>query len=140
MSLHMVANPVRKQNAGDCLWRICRCHLHFLTLLEPKHYPLQCCCKSILSFSTTSKKTAKPKPLLNINIGQIMESGAQSTAPIGPTNSTWEDAYIALLAATNCTSPSAGNVTQFQCLKALPANELLQGQLAVRNQTEFAAG
>ncbi|XAO27820.1 hypothetical protein I312_106683 [Cryptococcus bacillisporus CA1280] len=70
----------------------------------------------------------------------IMESGAQSTAPIGPTNTTWEDAYNALLAATNCTSPSAGNVTQFQCLKELPAKELLQGQLAVRNQTEFAAG
>ncbi|KIR26114.1 carboxylesterase [Cryptococcus deuterogattii LA55] len=70
----------------------------------------------------------------------IMESGAQSTAPIGPTNTTWEDAYNALLATTNCTSPSDGNATQFQCLKELPANELLQGQLAVRNQTEFAAG
>lgn len=69
-----------------------------------------------------------------------MESGAQSTAPIGPTNTTWEDAYTALLAATNCTSPSDGNATQFQCLKELPAQELLRGQLAVRNQTEFAAG
>ncbi|WVO25233.1 uncharacterized protein IAS62_006623 [Cryptococcus decagattii] len=69
----------------------------------------------------------------------IMESGAQSTAPIGPTNTTWEDAYNALLAATNCTSP-AENVTQFQCLKELPANELLRGQSAVRNQTAFAAG
>lgn len=69
-----------------------------------------------------------------------MESGAQSTAPIGPTNSTWEDAYIALLAATNCTSPSAGNVTQFQCLKELPANELLRGQSAVKRQTAFEAG
>lgn len=68
-----------------------------------------------------------------------MESGAQSTAPIGPTNTTWEDAYNALLAATNCTSP-AENVTQFQCLKELPANELLRGQSAVRNQTAFAAG
>lgn len=75
-----------------------------------------------------------------MNIGQIMESGAQSTAPIGPTNTTWEDAYNALLATTNCTSPSAGNVTQFQCLKELPAEDLLRGQLAVRNQTEFAAG
>ncbi|KIY31433.1 carboxylesterase [Cryptococcus gattii E566] len=72
--------------------------------------------------------------------GAIMESGAQSTAPIGPTNTTWEDAYNALLATTNCTSPSGGNVTQFQCLKELPAEDLLRGQSAVKSQTAFEAG
>ncbi|WWC86721.1 uncharacterized protein L201_001599 [Kwoniella dendrophila CBS 6074] len=121
----------------------------------------------------------------NINTfkGAIMESGAQSTTPIGPTASTFEDAYQALLVATNCsgsasasTSPatagspstsnsttpatSAGNstsssanstvaivaatsanstgLTGFECLKALPAEALLKGQLAVKSNLLFS--
>lgn len=73
---------------------------------------------------------------INTFKGAIMESGAQSTLPLGPANSTWEDAYDYLLAATNCSS--VANETQFECLKELPAASLLQGQLAVKSQIEFA--
>ncbi|OWZ67867.1 hypothetical protein AYX15_01223 [Cryptococcus neoformans] len=72
--------------------------------------------------------------------GAIMESGAQSTVPTGPTNTTWENAYASLLDVTNCTTPSDKNVTQFQCLKEMPGQELLKAQLTVQSQTEFSAG
>ncbi|WRT64599.1 uncharacterized protein IL334_001532 [Kwoniella shivajii] len=92
----------------------------------------------------------------NINTfkGAIMESGAQSTLPLGPTASTWEDVYQALLQATNCSStpPSASTAntttspsTQsnstssgFDCLKALPADALLKGQLTVKSNLLFS--
>ncbi|WWD00792.1 hypothetical protein V866_007727 [Kwoniella sp. B9012] len=107
----------------------------------------------------------------NINTfkGAIMESGAQSTAPIGPTGSTWEDAYQYLLQVTNCSATSStsanstsgvssnttstanattassatsnstsSGLTGFECLKALPADALLKGQLAVKSNLLFA--
>ncbi|WWC68137.1 uncharacterized protein I206_102060 [Kwoniella pini CBS 10737] len=106
----------------------------------------------------------------NINTfkGAIMESGAQSTAPIGPTASTWEDAYQYLLQVTNCSGqttaqssssanstsssgnattssvPSTGSnssstaLTGYECLKALPAEALLKGQLAVKQNILFS--
>ncbi|TYJ55469.1 hypothetical protein B9479_003859 [Cryptococcus floricola] len=84
----------------------------------------------------------------------IMESGAPSTAPIGPANSTWENAYQALLSASNCssTSPSTNSTasanvlnantatsTPFDCLRSLSSEQILAAQLSVKSQTEFAA-
>ncbi|OCF45772.1 hypothetical protein I317_00260 [Kwoniella heveanensis CBS 569] len=91
---------------------------------------------------------------INTFKGAIMESGAQSTLPLGPTASTWEDAYQYLLNVTNCTtaaSPnnSSVNATAVQsngtgdawtCLKTLPAEQLLQGQLAVKENILYKAG
>ncbi|WVW78240.1 hypothetical protein I302_100193 [Kwoniella bestiolae CBS 10118] len=113
----------------------------------------------------------------NINTfkSAIMESGAQSTTPIGPTGSTWEDAYQYLLQVTNCSSTPASSanataatpssaanttattsstnatstgyatssdstskLTGFECLKALPADALLKGQLTVKSNLLFA--
>ena len=70
---------------------------------------------------------------------QIMQSGAQSTAPIGPTDSTWQQPYDAIVAAIGC-SNSTGNSTDstqssFECLKAAPAEAILAAQEAVVNAT-----
>ncbi|KAK8847567.1 hypothetical protein IAR55_005426 [Kwoniella newhampshirensis] len=80
----------------------------------------------------------------------IMESGAQSTLPIGPTASTWNSAYQYLLQQTNCTTIAASNstsganatagnsTTPWQCLKNLPSESLLRGQLAVKSNVLFS--
>ncbi|WVR04784.1 hypothetical protein IAU60_001796 [Kwoniella sp. DSM 27419] len=85
----------------------------------------------------------------------IMESGAQSTLPLGPTGSTWEGAYQYLLKATGCVSgggnSTASNSTSvatnatatqspWQCLQNLPADQLLQGQLAVKANPLYQGG
>ncbi|WWD21657.1 hypothetical protein CI109_106143 [Kwoniella shandongensis] len=105
-------------------------------------------------------------PNINLFKSAIMESGAQSTFPLGPTGSTWDDAYQYLLKATNCstagnataaaaanTSTSANTTapvsnstsvasnnasTPWQCLKNLPAQALLKGQLTVKSNLLFA--
>ncbi|WVF69607.1 hypothetical protein IAT40_004385 [Kwoniella sp. CBS 6097] len=90
----------------------------------------------------------------NINLfkGAIMESGAQSTLPLGPTASLWDDAYQYLLTVTNCTTTPSTNGTAnstevassgdsaWNCLKTLPAEQLLQGQLAVKSNVLYQAG
>ncbi|WVQ98239.1 hypothetical protein IAU59_005362 [Kwoniella sp. CBS 9459] len=91
---------------------------------------------------------------INLFKGAIMESGAQSTLPLGPTGSLWDDAYQYLLNVTNCTAgPSTNgiaNATQtaggdsedpaWTCLKTLPPEQLLQGQLAVKANILYQAG
>lgn len=69
-----------------------------------------------------------------------MESGAPSTAPIGPTNSTWQAPYDAVVTLLNCTSKNAtsyqaSNQSSFDCLKAAPADAILKAQLQVQNQS-----
>ena len=70
---------------------------------------------------------------------QIMQSGAQSTAPIGPTDSTWQMPYDAIVNAIGCgaNSTDSSNSTQssFECLKAAPAEAILAAQEAVVNAT-----
>ncbi|ODO00236.1 hypothetical protein I350_06864 [Cryptococcus amylolentus CBS 6273] len=67
---------------------------------------------------------------------QIMESGAPSGTPLGPAGSTWEDAYQFFLDNVGCKSPSDGS-TEWACLKALSADQLLNGQKATKNQTQW---
>ncbi|WVQ75789.1 hypothetical protein IAR50_005422 [Cryptococcus sp. DSM 104548] len=83
----------------------------------------------------------------------IMESGAPSTTPIG-SEATWEDAYQALLLASNCStsasnSSNSSNTTTFtnsttsspfDCLRTLPAEQILAAQITIKNQTAFGAG
>jgi hypothetical protein len=68
-----------------------------------------------------------------------MQSGAQSTAPIGPTDSTWQMPYDAIVTAIGCgaNSTQGSNTTQssFECLKATPADAILAAQEAVLNVT-----
>ena len=83
-----------------------------------------------------------------------MESGAQSTTPLGPTATTWQSAYDLLLSITGCggNATSASNATStnvtttnstassgssgdgFACLKALNATTLLNATLLVQSQ------
>ncbi|TYJ58286.1 hypothetical protein B9479_000829 [Cryptococcus floricola] len=67
---------------------------------------------------------------------KIMESGAPSGTPLGPAGSTWEDAYQFFLDNVGCKSPSDGS-TEWACLKALSADELLDGQKATKSQTQW---
>ncbi|ODN79381.1 hypothetical protein L202_03383 [Cryptococcus amylolentus CBS 6039] len=62
----------------------------------------------------------------------IMESGGPSSIPLGPQDSTWEDAYQALLKAANC--------VDFDCLRDLSVEAILAAQMNVKNQTAFKAG
>jgi hypothetical protein len=74
---------------------------------------------------------------------QIMQSGAQSTAPIGPTDSTWQMPYDYIVQAIGCTgnstsgnnTDSSSNSTQssFECLKAAPAEAIITAQAAAVN-------
>ncbi|RSH92324.1 hypothetical protein EHS25_008739 [Saitozyma podzolica] len=81
------------------------------------------------------------QPNLNLFSRAIMESGAQSVSPIGPTATTWQTAYNAVVSAANCSvtnTTAAGNQSTFDCLKALPAQQLLAAQLKVQGMLQFA--
>ncbi|WVQ79888.1 hypothetical protein IAT38_001988 [Cryptococcus sp. DSM 104549] len=71
-------------------------------------------------------------PEISLFRSAIMESGAQSTSPLGPTDTTWDDAYKYLLIQAGCDG--------FQCLKGLSAEKLLDAQMGVKNNTAFKAG
>jgi len=70
---------------------------------------------------------------------QIMQSGAQSTAPIGPTSSTWQQPYDAIVAAIGCANGTSNSTestqSSFECLKAAPAEAIIAAQEAVVNAT-----
>ena len=70
---------------------------------------------------------------------QIMQSGAQSTAPIGPTDSTWQQPYDAIVAAIGCSNGTSNSTestqSSFECLKAAPAEAIIAAQEAVVNAT-----
>ena len=73
----------------------------------------------------------------------IMQSGAQSLIPLGPTATTWQEPYDHLIELTNCSSnaTSAGttNATadqdSFNCLKYLPADQLFAATATLANLT-----
>lgn len=92
-----------------------------------------------------------------------MQSGAQSTAPIGPTDSSWQEPYDLVLTLLGCdgTAPlSSSNSTEssestnsttganangnsttlsgFECLKQAPADALVQAQEAAINASAGA--
>ena len=61
-----------------------------------------------------------------------MESGAQSTAPIGPTSQDFQGLYNQIVVNSGCAASngtSAGNQSTFECLKALPAATLLNASI-----------
>ncbi|KAL7419296.1 hypothetical protein Q5752_006133 [Cryptotrichosporon argae] len=85
--------------------------------------------------------------LLNESIdlfrGAIMESGAQSTNPLGPANTTWQTPYDLTVAYAGCNATAngtaAGNQSTFDCLKALPADVLNNATLAVKSLPQYQA-
>jgi len=68
-----------------------------------------------------------------------MQSGAQSTAPIGPTDSNWQQPYDAIIAAIGCANGTSNSTessqSSFECLKAAPAEAIIAAQDAVVNAT-----
>lgn len=75
----------------------------------------------------------------------IMESGAQSVAPIGPTGTTFQAVYDDIVMFTNCsasngtgTGTPARNQSSFECLKSLPAEALLAAQLETEAMAQYA--
>ena len=93
---------------------------------------------AVRSVSRHSDKAKLMRPL------QIMESGAQATAPLGPTSTTWQSPYDLIVQYLNCSSSNstsaAANQSSFDCLKAVPAEELLQAQVQTLNLTQYSAG
>lgn len=99
------------------------------------------------------------QPEINLFRGAIMQSGAQSTAPIGPTGTTWQGPYDALVEfagcgavngsgsganatgegyeAINSTAPSASS-SSWECLKGLSAEELLAAQEQVTQIPQYS--
>jgi hypothetical protein len=67
-----------------------------------------------------------------------MESGAQSTAPVGPANSTWQTPYNQVVQLANC-SATTSNLTSFECLKQVPALTLFNITNTVKNQLVYSA-
>ena len=84
-----------------------------------------------------------------------MQSGAQSTAPIGPTDSSWQEPYDLVLSLLGCdptsgssnssSSPGANDtdteskgLSGFACLKAAPADQLVAAQEAAINASAGA--
>ncbi|ORY24002.1 Alpha/Beta hydrolase protein [Naematelia encephala] len=83
------------------------------------------------------------QPDIKLFKSAIMESGAQSVAPIGPTATTWNAPYDALVKLTNCSytlNYTVGSNDSFTCLKTLPAEQILAAQLEMQNITQFAVG
>lgn len=80
--------------------------------------------------------------------GAIMMSGAQSTLPNGPTASTWQTPYDALVASVGCANVSTAGITPvsgltaaeeagFQCIKKLDANKLQDAATALKSQIQY---
>lgn len=75
--------------------------------------------------------------------GAIMMSGAQSTAPLGPTGAWWQGPYDAVATNTSCRNASTplttqGNQSTFDCLKSVSAEKLLAAQVATKSSLVYA--
>lgn len=70
-----------------------------------------------------------------------MESGAKSNAPIGPTSSTWQGPYDSIVDLTIAVNRIRQRPDQstLDCLKALPAELLLEALLITDNFTVYSA-
>lgn len=82
-------------------------------------------------------------PSIKLFKSAIMESGAQSTAPIGRTDSTWQGPYDATVGFANCTvsnSTASQYNSSFACLKALPATALLNASLQAVALPQYQGG
>lgn len=75
-------------------------------------------------------------PQQNLFRGAIMQSGASSTAPIGPTGTTYQGAYDALVAAAGCN----GTSSSLACLGKLDQNALLNAQNTMKGQFQYSLG
>lgn len=90
--------------------------------------------------------------ITNLFSSAIMQSGAASSIPMGPTESTWQEPYDLLAAFAGCDGSASNNITAggddkdeecydsaFECLKSLTGQELLGAQEQVRNLTQYQA-
>ncbi|OCF77143.1 hypothetical protein I204_02854 [Kwoniella mangroviensis CBS 8886] len=62
---------------------------------------------------------------------------SQNSPPMGPTGTTWEDAYQYLLQITKCITPQQ-DTTPFECLRSLPADILLEAQFALKTDPRWS--
>ncbi|KAL1408082.1 hypothetical protein Q8F55_004880 [Vanrija albida] len=80
--------------------------------------------------------------------GAIMQSGAQSTLPGGPVESTWQAPYDELVKLAGCGNASSAGVApfegltpdeeaRFQCLKKLPAAALQDAATKIKGQLQY---
>lgn len=72
--------------------------------------------------------------------GAIMQSGAQSTAPLGNTSELWNGPYNATAVAAGCMAPNTsalGNLTTFECLRTVPASTISYATEVMRNMTQY---
>lgn len=75
--------------------------------------------------------------------GAIMQSGAQSTSPLGPTGEFWQGPYDMVANLAGCKNAStpltaAGNQSTFDCLKDVPATKLLAAQTQTKANLVYA--
>lgn len=85
------------------------------------------------------------QPEINLFKRAIMHSGAPSTVPIGPTDSTWQIPYDRLVDFAGCNTAAKGNSSMgnstlagdfdnsFDCLKSLPGDQLLAAQIRAQS-------
>lgn len=75
--------------------------------------------------------------------GAIMMSGAQSTTPLGPTSEFWQAPFDSVANLTGCknvssTTPPPSNQSTLECLKKVPATELLAAQTKTKSSITYA--
>lgn len=74
--------------------------------------------------------------------GAIMQSGAQSTAPLGNTSELWNQPYNITAQAAGCMAPNTtnlGNLTTFECLRKVPADTIMNATAAMRKIPQYSA-
>ncbi|KLT43934.1 alpha/beta-hydrolase [Cutaneotrichosporon oleaginosum] len=72
--------------------------------------------------------------------GAILMSGAQSSAPVAPTSELWEGPYNTTAIAAGCMEPNTtalGNLTTFECMRAVPADTLVNATAVMRDRQPF---
>ncbi|KAL1412218.1 hypothetical protein Q8F55_003229 [Vanrija albida] len=97
------------------------------------------CKKKVMVFGQSAGAISIANLLLDTRTklfrGAIMQSGAASTAPIGPTGSTWQASYDALAKHANCSGEGS-----LDCLRCLDADDLLDAQEKMKSEFEYSLG
>lgn len=77
----------------------------------------------------------------NLFRGAIMQSGAQSTAPITNTSTGWNAPYNNTAQNAGCMAPNTtnlGNLTTWQCLKRIPADTLMAAAAKTKASLQYS--
>jgi carboxylesterase type B len=77
------------------------------------------------------------QPELDLFQNAIMQSGSPSTFPMGASGEVWLEAYDLLLELSGCQVGGNHTAGGFQCLKDLPAVDLLAAQTGVQADTRY---